>query len=118
MEITELRSGRSDGVLSRTGTQKIGVPGVTDWVQFSLGEVSAGLAGTATAVTAVVERSFVDPSTSAHELAHPAGAVVSGNPAAGITPSVYTETAVGWWRWNITAIAGGYVYASLAGSMT
>lgn len=98
------------------------VPFTTDWHQFVNTDIIAALSGTATAITAMVERSAVNPAgkglTGAAQ-----GAVTSpadstgftGDLSAGIAPNIYTESGVGWWRINVTAIAGGNCIASLSG---
>lgn len=94
----------------------------TDWHQFVGTDIVAALTGTATSITAVVQRSSVAPTQVATAL-QPAGPLISpadnvgfsGNLSAGIAPNIYTESGVGWWRISVTAISGGNCYASLSG---
>lgn len=96
-------------------------PFATDWNKFINTNIIAALSGTATAVTAVVQRSAVNPNLLVNGVAQ--GAVASpadatgftGDLSAGIPPNIYTETGIGWWRINVTAVSGGNCTASLSG---
>lgn len=89
--------------------------GVTGWTAFAATDICAQISGSATSVTATVERSDVDPTLKTAQVAPADSAGFSGDPATGIAPNIYTEPGVGWWRWNITAISGGSVNVSLSG---
>lgn len=71
------------------------------------GEVVVQLTGSATAVTAIVERSFRDPNSSPNWA--PAGDIISGNPSAGLNVKRYAEPTRGWWRVRVIAITGANV---------
>ena len=93
----------------------------TDWHMFVNTNIIAALSGTATSVTAVVERSAVNPALLVNGSAQgavtsPADAAgITGNLATGVAPNIYTESGVGWWRIRVTAISGGNCIASLSG---
>jgi hypothetical protein len=96
-------------------------PFQTPWTRFVNTSLIAALSGTATAVTATVLRSAVDPNFLVNGVAQgPAAspadsAGFSGSLATGITPNVYTELGAGWWCINVTAISGGTCTATLSG---
>jgi hypothetical protein len=94
-------------------------PFTTDWQRFIGSDIVIALTGTATSVTVTVERSPTDPSSPAGALTSPAdSAGFTGNLSTGIPPNIYTESGVGWWRVNVTAISGGNCTASMSGGGT
>ena len=97
------------------------VPFQTPWVKFINSNFTAALSGTATAVTATVLRSATNPNLQINGAAlatysSPADANgFSGNLSTGIVPNIYTETGVGWWCINVTAVSVGTCTATLSG---
>lgn len=114
------------GVVSASGNREIvtlsqtltGV-GATDWVRFVNTQIVAQVSGVATAITAVVERSDINPAGPRDPgVTHVAPADTTGftgDPATGVVPNVYIEPGVGWWRINVTALTGASVNLSLSG---
>ena len=98
----------------QTAYVTLSAPGEMDWVQFVTTDVVAQIEGAATSVTAIVERSVFNPYEQVTNGA-PAAEPITGNPATGISPSVYVEPALGWWRVRLTAISGGSATISLSG---
>lgn len=76
-------------------------------------EVVVQISGNATALVCQVQRSTRDPGVGANWA--PAGAPITGNPAAGIQIRRYMEPTRGWWRVNIISISGGSVGVVLSG---
>lgn len=81
------------------------------------GSVAIQYTGTATSINAVVERSTIDPGTGGSNWARVEDAPVTGNPASGMTVSVYSEPAVAWWRVRLTSITGSNVTVSISGTV-
>lgn len=93
----------------------------TDWQRFVDTEIVVAVCGSATALTAVVERSAQDPALVVNGVAQGAEASpaddtgFSGDLSAGIAPNIYAERGVGWWRVNASVVTGGTCTASLSG---
>lgn len=99
------------------GAFAAGETGAMPWTLFEGTNVAVGLSGTATSVTAVIERSGRDPSGPSGASSAPADTTgLTGNLATGVPANIYEEPGVGWWRVNITASSGGTVLASLSGT--
>ena len=93
-----------------------GETGPMGWIRFEATHVIVALSGTATSVTAVVERSSRDPALGPGAAAAPADtAGITGNLATGVPGNRYEEAGVGWWRVRLTASSGGTVVASMSG---
>ena len=88
--------------------------GVTEPVRLQ-GSVIVQLSGTATVLTAIVEHSTRDPSTSEVNWAPADDNVFSGDLSAGIAPRPYSEPAIGWWRVRVSEISGGNCKVSIIG---
>jgi len=97
------------GSYARTLDHTLNAAGVTDWVCLS-SNVSVQITGTATAITAIVERSTRNPVVGAN--AAPASdAPITGSPVAGMSPIPYAEPGVAWWRVRVTDVNGDVVIA-------
>lgn len=101
------------GSYARTLHLTLSAPGVTDWVCLA-NNIAVQITGTATSITALVERSTKNPADAAN--AAPADAPITGSPVAGIQPVPYLEPGVAWWRVNVTAVAGGDAVIALSGT--
>lgn len=87
---------------------------VSDWV-LCQGDIAVQITGSATAVTAVVERSTRNPSNTPN--AAPLSADnITGNPSTGIPVTSFYEPGAAWWRVRLTALTGGTVNVSFASS--
>lgn len=87
---------------------------VTDSVMLA-GRVAVQFTGTATSVTAQVERSTRDPALGSPNWA-PAGDPFTGNPStANFQPRLYDEAGVAWWRVRCPTITGGSVLVAING---
>lgn len=78
-----------------------------------VGEVCVQLSGTATAVTAQVQRSTRDPLSGPNWA--PAGDPITGNPSAGLSIKRYMEPTRGWWRIHVTVLTGGNLIVDISG---
>lgn len=104
------------GNVVRTATERFTAAGSMGWTRFEDTNVIAAISGTATTGTVIVERSAVDPGL-------PNGAAItpvddtsfSGDLTTGVTPRVYIESGVGWWRIRVTVSTAGYVDCALSG---
>lgn len=92
------------------------IPYISDSIQFANCEVIVTVSGTATSCTVQVQRSAFSPTDPLGPLWVPADVVITGDPATGILPVVYSEPAFGWWRLNVTTITGGYLNATFSGT--
>lgn len=108
--------------IQRTGLSAVTVSapftttGSTEWAKFQDTMVIVQLDGTATSVTAIVERTTLDPNRSDVFYYAPADDTpITGDPSSGISPSIYQEYGVAWWRVRLTAVAGGTCVASMSG---
>ena len=88
--------------------------GASEYARFQ-DKVTVQLSGTATAITAVVQRSSIDPSRGTANWAPVEDTTFSGDLSAGISPRRYVEPAVGWWRLNITSMPAGNCTLSMIG---
>lgn len=91
--------------------------GVTDFVRVQ-GDVVVQISGTATAITAKVERASRDPNSGEVNWAPAETETFSGDLSAGIPPRAYFEPATGFWRLNISALTGGNCKVSIIGERT
>lgn len=91
--------------------------GATDAVRLQ-GDVVVQISGTATAITANVERASRDPNGAEVNWAPAEGEAFSGDLSAGISPRAYFEPATGFWRLNISALTGGTCKVSIIGERT
>ena len=73
--------------------------------------------GPATAITAVVERSTMDPSLGAANWCRVEDTAITGNPASGMTVMAYSEPAIAWWRVRLIGLTGSNVTVSISGSV-
>jgi hypothetical protein len=90
----------------------LNAPGATTPLRV-VGEVCVQLSGTATSITAIVERSTRDPVQGPNWA--PAGDPITGNPSTGLPIKRYMEPTRGWWRVHITALSGGSVISDVSG---
>jgi hypothetical protein len=98
-----------------TGTQTLSSPGVTEWICMS-GQIGVQITGQATSITAVVERSSLDPLSSDGANPTPAdGVTLTGDPSSGLIPTGYYEPGTAWWRVRVSSLSGGVVTISLSG---
>ena len=106
-----------DGQRFRSHTATFNATGSTDAMVFTGidARIVVQLSGTATAVTAVVERSTNDPLSASANWAPAEDAVFSGNLANGIAPRQYAEPSSAYWRVRISSISGGNCTVSIAG---
>lgn len=80
------------------------------------GQVAVQITGTATAITAAIERSVVDPGADGSTGAWaPARAPITGNPSTGIEVLAFYEPGVAWWRVRVTAMTGAAAAVALSG---
>ena len=79
------------------------------------GTVTVQLSGTATEISAVVERSSRSPGGGEENWAPAEDEAFAGNLSAGIAPREYAEPAVGWWRVRVPTLTGGDVKISIIG---
>lgn len=87
---------------------------VSDWVLCQR-DIAVQITGVATAVTAVVERSTVNP-TQGGNPAPVATDPISGNASTGITVAQFYEPGSAWWRVRLTALTGASVDVGIATS--
>lgn len=93
----------------------------TDWVRLENCDLSVQATGSATSIVVVVERSPLDPVTRggpplSYGPVNPTlGDSLIGSPAAGMSPSYYTEPGFGWWRATVTTLSGGNSRVCLTG---
>lgn len=76
-------------------------------------EVCVQITGSATAVTAQVERSTRDPGQSPNFA--PAGDPITGNPSTGLAIKRYMEPTRGYWRVRVISLTGGNIVIDLSG---
>lgn len=93
--------------------QLTAVADATDWVDFQR-DIAIQITGTATSVTAVVERATRGPTNTPNPA--PVGDAITGNALSGIPVATFYEPGVAWWRVRITAISGGIANISITGS--
>ena len=79
------------------------------------GNVTVQIAGSATDVVAVVERSSRGPNTGEENWAPAENTPFFGDLSAGIAPREYSEPAVGWWRVRVPTLTGGNISVSIVG---
>ena len=108
MPVNSISSGRSGDInevtLDATSATQ------SEWIQATY-KLIVQVTGAATAVSIDIERSTINPVMAA---ANPAKvATITGNPATGITPSIYEEPGAGWWRAKLTSITGTPVHISI-----
>lgn len=101
------------GSYARSLHHPLSAPGVTDWVCLA-NNIAVQITGTATSITALVERSTQNPAAAANPAT--VDAPITGSPLAGIQPTPYLEPGVAWWRVNVTAVAGGDALIALSGT--
>lgn len=85
---------------------------VSDWV-LCQGDIAIQITGTATAVTAVVERSTRNPSNTPNPAPLSAD-TITGNPTTGVNVASYYEPGAAYWRVRLTALTGAGVNVSFA----
>lgn len=87
------------------------VASATDAISFVATPIDVQIGGTATSVTAVLERSPTDPAVSA------SWATVDTYMAApaAVGFKAYQEAGVGWWRVRVTSLTGGTVTINITG---
>lgn len=73
------------------------------------------LSGTATAFSAVVERSTRDPTRDTPNWAPAEDEPWTGDLTLGTAPRVFNEPIRGWWRLRVTAVSGGTLYLNIMG---
>lgn len=79
------------------------------------GNVTVQISGSATNVTAIVERSSRGPNTGEENWAPAENTPFSGDLSAGIAPREYVEPAIGWWRVRVPTLTGGNISVSIIG---
>lgn len=117
--VTQVIQSNIGGLPNRVAVDQFITTGQMDWTRFENTDVVAAAGGTATSFTGVIERSAVDPNS---PVANPLSGVtpadstgLTGNLTTGITPNVYREPGVGWWRIRVTACSGGSANTSISG---
>lgn len=103
------------GQYAVTGWATFSGAGTTNWIKFANTNVTVQADGTATSMSATVERTTRDPNAGPVTQAPADGVAFTGSAAAGLTPNVYQETGVAWWRVNVASVSGGSVTFSLSG---
>lgn len=105
------------GSMVRTANERFSAAGAMEWTRFADTQVIAQITGTATTGTVVVERSAIEPtSTTSSTYAAPADdTAFTGDLTSGVSPRVYTESGVGWWRIRVTTATAGYLDCALSG---
>lgn len=104
------------GLYAVTAYQTLSVTGATDWVQFQDTNIIVQIDGAATDIVAVVERSALDPSKYTDATWAPADDLpITGDPSSGLSPFVYIELGVAFWRVRVTTLTGGTATVSLSG---
>jgi hypothetical protein len=98
-------------VLYDVATDSFSAPASTDGVSFVGTPITVQIGGTATAVSAVLERSPTDPTVTA---AWSTVDTYSGA-AASIGFKSYQEGGIGWWRVRVTTVTGGTVTIAMTG---
>jgi hypothetical protein len=95
------------------GSEATTATGGTGYVFCAGGGVELQLDGTATSLSGQLQRSGLNPiDTNAHWA--PVGSAQSAsNISTGLAPVTATENGIGWYRYNITAVSGGYVNVSI-----
>lgn len=92
-------------------TDSFTAPAMTDGVSFVATPITVQVGGTATAITAVLERSTTDPTVAASW----ATVDTYSGAAASVGFKSYQEGGIGWWRVRVTAVAGGTVTIAMTG---
>lgn len=87
---------------------------VTDWVLCQK-DIAVQLTGPSTVVTAVVERSTINPALGANP-APLDSTNLTGNPTTGINVNQFYEPGAAWWRVRVTALTGTAVDVALTTS--
>lgn len=98
-------------------TEDFSATGNTNACRFERSEdgVLVQLAGSATSITAIVERATKDPNTGTPNWAPASATPFSGNLSAGIPPRRFKEPTRGWWRVRITVLTGGNASVYMVG---
>lgn len=98
-------------------TEDFSATGQTDACRFERGSdgVLVQIAGTATSVTAIVERATKDPGVGTPNWAPASDQPISGNLATGVAPKRFIEPTRGWWRVRITGLTGGTASVYMVG---
>lgn len=96
-------------------SQTFAAPGSTDPVRLSH-DIVVQISGTATAVDAVVERSFADPLFAANSFAPAEDEHFSGDLTVGIAARQFFEPIQAYYRVRVIAVSGGTAIVSLVGS--
>lgn len=110
-----IRTILSDKSAATVMEQNMTAVGATDPVRVR-GAVAIQYTGAATAITSVVERSTIDPSSGSANWARVEDTAVTGNPSTGMTVASYAEPAIAWWRVRLTALTGASVTVSISGT--
>lgn len=116
MAIRNIGLGSSVGPERQEMSQTLESAGASDPIRLK-GPLSVQLTGTATAITARVERSTQNP-TGTPNWAPAETETFSGNLAEGIAARAYEEPVAAYWRVNVTALTGGNVSVSIIGEQT
>lgn len=111
--------GTFNKVVSKKATQKLVTNqlltangDVSDWVLCE-GDIALQITGSATSVTAVVERSTRNPSGTPNP-APLSSDTITGNPSTGMNVASYYEPGAAYWRVRLTALSGSGVNVSFA----
>jgi hypothetical protein len=104
----------NEGRIALSKNTVTGTTDVTEWI-FLTGPISIQVTGVATAITAKLERSTENPTSST---ANPVvvGADITGNPSTGIYRASDTEAGSGWWRVRLTALTGASAVVYISGT--
>lgn len=83
----------------------------------SAGNVLVSISGTATSITAQVQRCDNDPNGPLGANWVPVDSGTTGNPSTGMQPTLYIEPGLGQWRIAASAVSGGYVNCTISGQI-
>ena len=115
VEKISLKANSGDTIIQYT--ELFAAPGSTTPQNFQ--STDAGIvvqfAGTATAVTAIIERSTNDPVRDTPNWAPAMSTPATGNLVTGLAPFVFDEPARAYWRARITTLTGGNCTVVLSG---
>lgn len=114
-EKIELRTGELATISQYT--EDFAAPGSTPEQRYQRTDdgVYIQISGSATAITAIVERSTKDPTRETANWAPASDTPITGNLSAGIAPLIFNEPSRGYWRVRITTLTGGNCTVVLSG---
>lgn len=114
-EKINLKSRQGEAIIQYT--EDFAAPGSTTPQQFQRTDdgVYIQISGSATAITAIVERSTKDPTRETANWAPAMAIPITGDLSAGIAPFIFNEPARGYWRVRITTLTGGTCTVVISG---